>query len=148
MKKLVWSLIAGLAMLQVAYAAEANWLTDLAKAQAEAKQAKKLVFMDFTGSDWCPPCKLLHKNVLTSKEFTDYAKDNLVLVLVDFPRHTKLPPSQEKANNALAQKFGIEGFPTVIVLDGNGKEVYKEVGYSGASAKEFVTQLQKIKKQG
>jgi protein disulfide-isomerase len=147
MKKLALSLIAGLAMLHAARADEATWLTDLSKAQATAKDEKKLVFMDFTGSDWCPPCKALHKNVLTSKEFADFAKDHLVLLLVDFPRHTKLPPAQEKANDALARKFGIEGFPTVIVLDANGKQLYKDVGYSGASAKDFVANLQKLKKQ-
>jgi protein disulfide-isomerase len=145
MKKLGLTLIAITALLQAAWADEGTWLTDFSKAQTAAKQDKKLVLMDFTGSDWCPPCKLLHKNVLTSKEFVDFAKDNLVLVLVDFPTGKKLSPEQQKANDKLAQKFKVRAFPTVVVLDAEGKQLSFEEGYEGASAKEFVSKLKKLK---
>jgi thiol:disulfide interchange protein len=56
-----------------------TWSTDLPKALEQAKAEKKAVLMDFTGSDWCPPCKALHKNVLVSKEFEDYAEKNRVI---------------------------------------------------------------------
>jgi protein disulfide-isomerase len=144
MKKLGLSLVAVLAFVQAACAAEGNWLTDFEKAQKLAKEEKKLVFMDFTGSDWCPPCKALHKNVLTSKEFVDYAKDNLVLMVIDFPNRNKPPVEVQKANDALAKKFKIEGFPTVIVLDSNGKQLMKDVGYQGETAKEFVAKLKRM----
>src|SRR5882757_7841590 len=120
--------------VQAVTAAEPEWLTDLSKAEGRAKGEKKLVLMDFTGSDWCPPCKALHKNVLSSKEFEDFAKDNLVLVVVDFPHGKKLPVEQQRSNDALAKKYNIEGYPTVIVLDGTGKQISKDVGYSGESA--------------
>ncbi len=121
------------------------WLTDLSKALALAKAEKKWVLLDFTGSDWCPPCKALHKNVLTSKEFTDYAGTNLVLVLVDFPN--SLPQSDElkQANAALKEKYKIEGFPTVIVLDGDGKLLDKQLGYSGDKPAQFIANLEKLK---
>src|SRR6266581_5754679 len=93
MKTIVRALLLSFIALRLA-AAEGEWLIDLAKAQAQAKTEKKMVFMDFTGSDWCPPCKALHKNVLTSKEFEAFAKDNLVLVLVDFPTGKVLPADQ------------------------------------------------------
>ena len=51
MKKTLFGLVAGMVLLQ-ASAAESQWLTDLAKAQAAAKEAKKMVLLDFTGSDW------------------------------------------------------------------------------------------------
>jgi thioredoxin-related protein len=148
MKKLGFTLIAALALAQGAMAAEGTWLSDLAKAQSQAKQEKKLVLMDFTGSDWCPPCKALHREILTSQEFVDYAKDNLVLVIVDFPNGKKLPADQQKANDQLAKKYQIQGFPTVIVLDGAGKELSKDVGYNAGtvSPKEYVAKLQKLKK--
>ena len=76
-------LIAAALTWLVASASAAEWLTDLPKAQAQAKADHKVVFMDFTGSDWCPPCKALHKNILSTPEFEAYAKTNLVLVLVD-----------------------------------------------------------------
>lgn len=104
-----------------------------------------MVLMDFNGSDWCPPCKALRKNVLSSQEFTDFAKKNLVLVDVDFPRHKQLPEEQKKANDALSQKFNIEGFPTVIVLSSEGKQLSKKVGYDGQNAKDFIAELEKLK---
>ena len=142
-------LVAALALAQAAMAAEGTWLSDLAKAQSEAKQEKKLVLMDFTGSDWCPPCKALHREILTSQEFVDYAKDNLVLVIVDFPNGKKLPADQQKANDQLAKKYQIQGFPTVIVLDGSGKQLSKDVGYNAGTVtpKDYVAKLQKLKKQ-
>ena len=130
-----------------ASAQEGPWLTNLAQAQAKAKAENKLILMDFNGSDWCPPCKALRKTVLNSQTFLSFAKDNLVLVDLDFPRHKQQPEELKKANEALSQKFNIEGFPTIIILGSNGKELKKTIGYDGQSAQEFVAELQKLKKQ-
>ena len=145
MKKLIAAAL-GLFLVIQLQAAEGQWLTDLTKAQAQAKAEKKLVLVDFTGSDWCPPCKALHKNVFSAKEFTDYAKTNLVLVEVDFPRRKEQPAELKKANRALAEKYNIESFPTVLVFDSNGKQLDRKEGYGGTSAKDFVASLQKLKK--
>lgn len=125
-------------------AADATWLTSLPEAQAKAKAENKLVLIDFTGSDWCPPCKALHKNVLATKEFEDYAAKSLVLVELDFPRKKEQSEELKKTNRALAKKFEIEGYPTIIVLDASGKELHRAVGYSGADAKEYVAELKKV----
>jgi thioredoxin-related protein len=137
MKK--WILAAAVCCLALQMNA-AEWLTDLPKALAQAQLEKKRVFMDFTGSDWCPPCKALHKNVLTSPEFEAYAKTNLVLVVVDFPNF-ELPADLKKSNQALAKKFGVEGYPTTILLDRTGKQLSKESGYGGETTKEFIAKL-------
>ena len=60
MKSIALGLLLGFVATQV-FAGEGEWLTDLAKAQEKAKSEKKMVFVDFTGSDWCPPCQALHK---------------------------------------------------------------------------------------
>jgi len=148
MKKLGLSLclLTCWAVWQVA-AEEGAWTTDLPKAQAQAKAEKKMVLMDFNGSDWCPPCKALRKNVLNSQTFQDFAKANLVLVDVDFPHGKQQTEELKKANEALSQKFNIDGFPTVIVLSSDGKELKRIVGYEGQSAKELVGELQKLKSQ-
>ena len=146
MKKFAICVLMALAASWVG-AAEGEWLTDFPKAQAQAKAENKMVFLDFTGSDWCPPCKALHKNVLTTKEFLDFAKDNLVLVELDFPRRKKLSPELQKANRALSEKYNVEAFPTIIVLDSKGKELSKDAGYGGESAKDFVGKLEKLKKK-
>lgn len=138
--------VAGLAVSHYAsIAADTKdaWLTDYPKAQAQAKEQKKAILMDFTGSDWCPPCMQLKKTVLSSAEFSKFASEKLVLVEVDFPQNKKQSDALKKANEALEKKFKVDGYPTVIVVDADGKELLREVGYDGASAKEYVAKLSK-----
>ncbi len=146
MKKLVLILLIGFSIFRLG-AAEAEWLTDLSKAMDRARDQKKLVLVDFNGSDWCPPCKELRKIVFSSPEFVDYAKTNLVLVDVDFPRHKAQTEETKKGNQQLAEKFGVEGFPTVIVLDANGKQLRKSVGYEGEGPKKYISQLEELRKK-
>lgn len=146
MNKIAISLLLCLAALQL-HAADGEWMTDLPKAQAKAKAEKKMVLMDFTGSDWCPPCKALHKTVLTSKEFVEFAGKNLVLVELDFPNSKPQSEELKKANKELSEKFKIEGYPTVIVLDSTGKQLSKDVGYGGTTALDFIAKLEKLKKK-
>src|SRR5213594_730237 len=108
MKKIAFALLASCALLS-AGAEELQWLTDLPKAQAKAKEEKKLVLMDFTGSDWCGFCIKLNKEVFSKPEFQEYAKKNLVLVEVDFPTKKELSAELKKANAALKQKYGVNG---------------------------------------
>lgn len=133
-----------LALLQVS-AADGEWLTDLAKAKQKAKAENKLILLDFTGSDWCPPCKALHKNVFSSKEFTDYAKKNLVLVEVDFPRSKSQSAELKKANKMLATQFDIKAYPTIVILDSSGKELSKKSGYGGEKPDAFIARIEALK---
>ena len=128
----------------LARAEELKWLTDAKKAQEQAKAEKKLVMLDFTGSDWCGWGIKLHNEVFSKSEFADYAKKNLVLVEVDFPRRKKLSAEQEKANFALQDKYKVEAYPTIIVLNGDGKQL-GQLGYT--SLKEFIAGLERMKKQ-
>ncbi len=126
-------------------AAKAGWSIDLSKAEAQAKAENKLVVMDFTGSDWCPWCIKLDKEVFATPEFSDFAAKNLVLVEVDFPRLKPQSGKLIKANRALQSKYKIEGYPTVIVLDSDGKKV-GELGYEEGGPKPFIEKLEKLKK--
>ena len=145
MKKIAIGLIAGLALLQ-AGAEDLNWMTDLPKAQAKAKTENKLVLMDFTGSDWCGWCIKLHKEVFSKPEFSEYAKKNLVLLEVDFPRSKEQSAELKRANQALQGKYKIEGYPTIIVLNGEGKKV-GELGYMAGGPTAFIAELEKLKKK-
>jgi len=146
MKKVLLGLIMGWVAWQVS-AADVNWLTDFTAAQKKAKDEKKLVLMDFTGSDWCGWCIKLNKEVFTTKEFGDYAKDNLVMVEVDFPRRKQLSDDQKKANEKLQSKYGAEGFPTIVVLNSEGKQVWKQVGYMQGGPKAWIAKLDEAKKK-
>src|SRR6266478_493957 len=122
MKKILVSLCAGLALMK-AGAEELQWLTDVPKAVAKAKAENKLVMLDFTGSDWCGWCIKLGNEVFSKAEFAEYAKKNLVLVEVDFPRRKEQSNDLKKANQALQDKYKIEGYPTIIVLNKTGDKV-------------------------
>lgn len=145
MKKLALCVLA--AVWTLAQAGASQWQTDLPKALSQAQADKKLVLMDFNGSDWCPPCKALRSNVLNSQAFQSFADKNLVLVDVDFPRHKAQSEEQKKANQELAQKFNVEGFPTIIVLSPDGHVLDKSTGYGGDTPEQFISHLEQLKKK-
>jgi protein disulfide-isomerase len=148
MKKLIFTTIAGLMALQLTALAGDGWLTDFAKAKAEAKKGNKLILMDFTGSDWCGWCIKLKKEVFDTKDFTEYATKNVVLVEVDFPAKKKLSEEQKKANEELKTKFNANrGFPTIVVTDSDGKEVWRQVGYMEGGPKAWIAKLDSVKKK-
>src|SRR5262245_30005189 len=78
--------------------AAVSWLTDLPAAEAQAKAEGKFVLINFTGSDWCGWCMKLRKEVFLKSEFNDYAKTNLILVEVDFPKRKPQPAPLQQAN--------------------------------------------------
>ena len=113
--------------------AESDWLHDYSKAQEEAKANHKLLFLNFTGSDWCGWCIKLDKDIFSQPQFKNFAHDNLVLVELDFPRRKSLPVEEKKQNMQLAQQYKVLGFPTIVVLNSNGQKVWQFDGYfSGA----------------
>lgn len=120
-----------------------GWSTDFEKAQARAKEEGKYMLVDFSGSDWCGWCVKLDKEVFSMNAFKNYAKENLVLVLADFPRDkSKQSAELQKQNKALAEKFGIQGFPTVYILDPNGKPIDK-TGYQAGGPEAYVEYIKK-----
>jgi thioredoxin-related protein len=145
MKKILIAILAATVFWQV-NAAESVWLTDLPKAEAQAKAENKIVLMDFTGSDWCPWCIKFKKEVLDAPEFQAYAAKNVVLVELDYPSKKIQSDELKKANAALKDKYNIDGFPTLVVLDKNGKEIGRQVGYSEGGPKAFIAKLEGFKK--
>ena len=145
MKELTLGLLCCWLAVQSFAAEESAWLTDLPKAQAQAKADQKLVVMDFTGSDWCPWCIKLRKEIWNTPEFKEYAAKNLVLVELDFPHNKPQSDELKAANQALEKKYRIQGYPTVIVLDSKGKKV-GELGYQPGGPKPFIAELEKLKK--
>ena len=138
-------LLAGLLAGQLTVLADVQWSTDLPASQANARKDKKLVLVNFTGSDWCSWCKKLQKEVFTTKEFDEYAKKKLVLVEIDFPNQKKQSPDLKKANEALQSKYKAEGFPTIVVLNGEGKELWRQVGYMPGGPSAWITKLDSLK---
>lgn len=125
--------------------AESGWLTDFNEAQAAAKAQKKLLVMNFTGSDWCGWCIRLEREVFSKPEFQEYARKNLILLEIDFPRGKELSTAQKIQNQQLAIDQQIQGFPTVIVFDSDGKKV-GILGYTAGGPNAFIAELDKLRK--
>jgi protein disulfide-isomerase len=131
--------------------AESAWVTDYKKAQEEAKTSHKLVLLNFTGSDWCGFCFQLDKAILSQPQFKDYANKNLVLVEIDFPRRNgprwnAQSIELKKQNAQLADKYDISGFPTLVILDGEGKTVWRYDGFYTGGIAAFLAELDKVRK--
>jgi protein disulfide-isomerase len=117
-----------------------DWKENLEQAVAQAKKENKAVLVNFTGSDWCIWCKRLNSEVFTQKEFEDYAKNNLVLVKLDFPKDIPQTNETKLYNNTLAQKFGIQGFPTILIMNSKGDLVAK-TGYQPGGPTKYVDHI-------
>lgn len=99
-----------------------QWTMDFETARKVASEKKLPLFINFTGSDWCVWCQHMEKEVFSKKEWQDYASDSLMLVWIDFPQDKKLVPEKfAQRNQQLAQFFGIEAYPSYIILDDDGK---------------------------
>lgn len=120
-----------------------DWETDFEKASAQAKESGRYMLLDFSGSDWCGWCIKLDKEVFSKKAFKEYAKENLVSVLLDFPRKAPQSNKLKKQNEALMQKYGIKGFPSVIVLSPAGELVGK-TGYREGGPEAYVDHLKQM----
>lgn len=119
------------------------WRTDFEGALETAREEGRAVLLDFTGSDWCVWCHRLEDEVFTKDAFLDYARESLVLVRVDFPRRTKLPPEVEAQNKALDDRYGVTGYPTIVLIDAQGTEIGR-LGYIQGGAKTFVRALKRF----
>lgn len=136
--------LAALLVLGLSHANASEWTTDADAASTQAKEEGKLLVMNFTGSDWCHWCHKLKGEIFSQDEFQTYADENLVLLELDFPRKTPQTDELKQQNRALAKKYGVGGFPTVVVLNEVGEKV-GELRYTKGGPKAFITQLEAIK---
>ncbi len=137
--------LAGLVMSVVSVAsAKGPWLTDIKAGVKKAKAEGKLVMVEFTGSDWCPPCMMMDKEVFSKKEFLAGAQKHYVLVKLDAPNKDA---ELKKATQKEAQKWKVQGFPTVLLLDAKGKEFKRFLATENRTVEEFIQRLLKEKRR-
>ena len=127
-----------------------GWLVDINEAFDESKRTGNPILMNATGSDWCHWCKKLTKSVFVHDEFKDWAKKNVVLLEVDFPKRKQLPAHIKQQNQSLAQAFGVRGYPTVLLFDLERNETgefnISQLGKTGytKTVGEFTTNIEKM----
>jgi thioredoxin-related protein len=127
-----------------AAAERVSWLTDLDEGIKVAKAEKKAILVDFTGSDWCGWCIRLKKEVFDQKEFAAATKD-FVLVELDYPQKKQQSAEVKAKNKVWAEKFSIEGFPTIMLLDSNG-EPFAQTGYEAGGPVKYLAHLADLMK--
>ena len=138
------ALLAALVTTGIAFAGGEGWTSDFEAAKKEAAASKKSLLIDFTGSDWCGVCIELEKEVFSQDTFKTGVKDKFVLVELDFPQDkSKLSDATHKQNEQLAEKFAIEGYPTIFLADEEGKP-FAMTGYQPGGAAEYVKHLDEL----
>ena len=105
-----------------------EWFTNFEKAKEKAQQENKPILMLFTGSDWCPPCRIMHRELFNNQDFINIASKT-VLVFVDFPKRNPLPTEQRVQNMELNRKFHGGGVPTFVAITPDEKVLGKKSGY-------------------
>jgi thioredoxin-related protein len=121
-----------------------TWLTDLDEGIKVAKAEKKAILVDFTGSDWCGWCIRLKKEVFDQKEFAAATKD-FVLVELDYPQKKKQSAEEKAKNKVWAEKFAIEGYPTIMLLDSEGQP-FAQTGYQAGGPVKYLAHLAELMK--
>ncbi len=137
-------------ILSSTFAIANGWMTDWEAAKAKAKAENKPILINFTGTDWCGWCIRIEKEVFSKKEFQEYAAKNLILMEVDFPKKKEQDAKLKAQNKVLDKEFKIEGYPTIFLLDSEGKKISEDIGYReggpDAYAKYLQTLIDKAKK--
>jgi thioredoxin-related protein len=122
-----------------------GWQTDYKAALEQASKENKAVLLDFTGSDWCGWCIKMDKETFSQADFKKFAEKNLVLVELDFPRSKPQSAEVKNQNAELQAKYGIEGYPTLVLLDSKGKELAR-ANYLEGGPKAFAAWVEKALK--
>ncbi len=106
-----------------------QWTMDFDAAKKAAAERNLPILINFTGSDWCGWCKIMDSRVFAEQEWKDYAKDKLLLVTIDFPNDASIVPEPFVARNqALAEQFEVQGFPTYVLLKSDASTEVARLG--------------------
>jgi thiol-disulfide isomerase/thioredoxin len=102
---------------------------DYAAAVAQAQRDNRVLVLEFTGSDWCPPCMAMGREVISTPAYHEFASANVVHVKLDFPRRTEQPAEMSARNRGLMERYKVQGFPTFVIVRADGTELARHVGY-------------------
>lgn len=123
-----------------------GWIRDYEAAKKQAAKEGKSILIEFTGSDWCPPCKMLKAKIFDTKHFSTEAPKDFVLLMLDYPNDkSKMSEKEIAQNDKLSGVYGIEGFPTVILADAKGRPYARTVGLPGTDPVAYVKQIKEDK---
>ena len=122
---------------------DGTWETSYPTAIRRALETGKPILINFTGSDWCIWCTRLRKQVFNRGQFKKWAADSVILLELDFPRQKFQSKELRSQNRALKKKYGVRGFPTVLILTHQGK-VLGRSGYRKGGPKPWIANAGQI----
>lgn len=121
-----------------------GWETNWEAAKAKSKAENKPILINLTGSDWCGWCIKLEKEVFSTKEFQEFAAANVVLFEADFPRKKEVPADLKAQNAKLKKEYLAGGYPTVYVLDADGKKLSEDIGELKGGTAEYIKTITEV----
>ncbi len=86
---------------------------------AKASQENKLIFVD-AYTTWCGPCKMMDRNVFSTRKVGDFFNENFINVKIDM---------ETGEGPALARQFGVRAYPTFLFVNASGETVHRGLGY-------------------
>jgi len=120
-----------------------NWVTSYEEAVNQSKSTSKPIILFFTGSDWCGWCHKLEREALDTADFAQAAGDKFIFVKLDFPMNSQLPSNLTAQNKQLQKKYDVRGFPTIIILDSQERQI-GTTGYRSGGGAQYAQHLFKI----
>lgn len=144
MKILLKTLAVLVVSSSLAFAGSKGWETDWEAAKAKSKAENKPILINLTGSDWCGWCIKIEKEIFSTKEFQDFAAANLVLMEADFPRKKELSAELKKQNEALKKEYLQGGYPTVFLLDAEGKKLSEDIGELKGGTEVYIKKITEL----
>ncbi len=146
MKKAFLLASASLFTTTFSYAAGEGWMQDFEAAKLKASEMNKDLLLDFTGSDWCPPCKDLSSRILSQDSFKTEASKNYILVELDFPNDkSKITPAISAQNQELLKLYEVKGYPTILLIDAQGRP-YGQTGHRPGTPEDYLAHLAELQK--
>ena len=118
-----------------------GWLTSYEGALAAAEETGRPILTIFTGSDWCQHCLTLEKNVLHTDTFQEWARERVVLLMIDLPKQG-ISQEERHARSRVCIKYGVRSFPSTLLVAPDGRKITGHSGYLGQSAAAWVAALE------
>ncbi|MGB2265482.1 MAG: thioredoxin family protein [Akkermansiaceae bacterium] len=144
MKNILLSTLALAMTTSLIIAAGDGWMTDFEAAKKKAANENKALLVDFTGSDWCGWCIKLNDEVFKHEAFKEGVEDKFILVELDFPRDkSKISDELQTQNKTLAEKYSIQGYPTILLMDSLGRP-FAKTGYQAGGPEKYLAHLDSL----
>ena len=146
MKKMMFALASAVLAASALAAVPKGWTDDFDAARKLAEKDAKPMLVLFTGSDWCIWCQRLEEQVLSQHAFSTVIPKEMVAVFLDFPNDGSVKPQRRMRNEELARKYGVRGFPTVLLMDAEGKP-FARTGFRPGGPEAYVKHLRELAKK-